>query len=85
METKREGTYKLDELTLNDILHQIYRIREWFLYLTKDEHLSRTAKNSWEGLGLDFASEYVPSGKSLAGTCTPSSSHSHPLGQLSSS
>ena len=44
METKREGTYELDELTLDDILYQIYRIREWFLYLTKDEHLSRTAK-----------------------------------------
>lgn len=34
-----ERTYKLDELTLNDILYQIYRFREWFLYLTKDEHL----------------------------------------------
>jgi len=34
-----EGTYKLDELTLNDILYQIYRLREWLLYLAKDEHL----------------------------------------------
>lgn len=85
METKREGTYKLDELTLDDILYQIYRIREWFLYLTKDEHLSRTAKNSWGGgLGLDFVSEYAPSGKSLAGICTPSSSRSHLLEQSSS-
>ena len=34
-----EGTYKLDQLTLDDILHQIYRLCEWFLYLAEDEHL----------------------------------------------
>jgi hypothetical protein len=31
--------YKLDKLTPNDILYQIDRIRERFLYLPKDEHL----------------------------------------------
>jgi hypothetical protein len=37
------GSYKLDELTPDDILYQIYCLGEWFLYLTKDEHLRKTA------------------------------------------
>jgi hypothetical protein len=53
-----KGTYEFDKLALNDIFYQIYCVCERFLYLTKDEHLQRTAKNSWESLGspgLDFA------------------------------
>ena len=44
-------SYKLDKLTPDDILHQIYCLRKWFLYLTKDEHLQ---KNRWERLGNAF-------------------------------
>ena len=51
-----KGTYEFDKLALNDIFYQIYCVRERFLYLTKDEHLQRTAKNSWKSLGsTDFA------------------------------
>lgn len=50
-----EGTYEFDKLALNDIFYQIYCLRERFLYLTKDEHLQRTANDSWTSPGLDFA------------------------------
>lgn len=41
-------SHKLDKLTSDDILYQIYCLREWFLYLTEDEHLQ---KNSQKRLG----------------------------------
>jgi hypothetical protein len=47
-------SYKLDELTPDDILYQIYGFREWFLYLTEDEHLQKTAKTSWGKTGLPW-------------------------------
>jgi hypothetical protein len=37
---QEERIYKLDKLAPNDILYQIYRLREWFLYLTENEHLT---------------------------------------------
>jgi hypothetical protein len=40
-------SYKLDKLTPDDILHQIYCLRKWFLYLTKDEHLQKTVGKDW--------------------------------------
>jgi hypothetical protein len=36
-------SYKLDKLTPDDILHQIYCLCQWFLYLTKDEHLRKNS------------------------------------------
>jgi hypothetical protein len=82
---QEERIYKLDKLASNDILYQIYRLREWFLYLTKNEHLQRTDKEKLGKSGLKSVSGYSPSERSLAGTCTPSSSHLHPLERLSSS
>ena len=46
----KRGTYKLDQLAPNDILYQIYCLREWLLYLTENEHLQQTDKNCWETL-----------------------------------
>jgi hypothetical protein len=82
---QEERIYKLDKLAPNDILYQIYRLREWFLYLTKNEHLQRTDKEKLGKPGLNSVSGYSPSERSLAGICTPSSSHLHPLERLSSS
>jgi len=44
-------SYKLDKLTPDDILYQIYCLSEWFLYLTKDEHLEKTTKVSCRETG----------------------------------
>jgi hypothetical protein len=48
---KQKGSYKLDQLAPDDILYQIYCLREWFLYLTEDEHLRKTAKIGWGKTG----------------------------------
>ena len=75
---------QLDKLTPDDILYQIYCLCKWFLYLAKDEHLQERQPKT---VGKEWGSPswYAPFGISLAGTCIPSFSHSHPLKKLSSS
>jgi hypothetical protein len=45
----RGGTYKLYKLAPNDIFYQIYCLREWFLYLTENEHLQRNKQTKTVG------------------------------------
>ena len=48
-------SHKLDKLTSDDILYQIYCLREWFLYLTEDEHLQKKQpKTVGKTVGLVF-------------------------------